>query len=141
MKIETARTILGYVKQYEDLSDAKLKASHFDWKYQTNEKRIIFAVEYTDKQKKFDKWVIEYLKETYDANIKYEHMEIFKLLHEVGHHVNGSICTQGEYYYLTLQAKDNYEYRSIPDEKEADLFAINFMKEHLENLLDLIKGA
>jgi hypothetical protein len=68
-------------------------------------------------------------------------MEIFKLLHEVGHHVNGPICTQGEYYYLTLQAKDNYEYRSIPDEKEADLFAINFMKEHLENLLDLIKGA
>jgi hypothetical protein len=34
---------------------------------------------------------------------------------------------------------DNYGYRQIPDEKAADEFAINFLREHMDNLLELNK--
>lgn len=141
MRIEIAKAILGYTKQYVDLSEAKLRASRYDWMYQTNEKRIIFAIEYTEQNKESDKWIIQYLKQTYDIELKYEHMEIFRLLHEVGHHVNGQICTEEEYYYLSEQVTNRYEYRQIPDEKAADLFAVNFIKKHMNNILNLIKGA
>ena len=141
MQIETARTILGYVKQHEDLSGARLRASRYDWMYMTTEQCIVIAVEYTEEEKEFNKWLVQYLNKTYDCNFKYEHMEIFSLLHEVGHHVMGSICTDEEYYMLYSQIgpNDNYEYRQIPDEKLADSFAVGFMEEHLGNILELLE--
>ena len=67
-------------------------------------------------------------------------MEIFSLFHELGHHIVGELCTSEEYYMLLqdIADDDNYGYRQIPDEKAADEFAINFLREHMDNLLNLI---
>ena len=138
MKIDTAKAILGYVKQHVDLSQLKLKASRYEWCYMTNDKRIVFAIEYPEQYKQSDIWISDYIYDTYGYRVAYENMEIFRLLHEVGHHIEGPICTQEEYYMLKQDA-DKYEYRQIPDEKAADLFAVNFMQKHMNNIVELIK--
>ena len=140
MKIETARTILGYVKQHVDLSKLKLRASMHDWYYAVDEQRLVFAVEYPEQYKQSDVWISDYIYDTYGYRVAYENMEIFRLLHEVGHHIEGEICTQEEYYYLRQEAgRDRYAYRQIPDEKAADLFAVNFMQQHMDNIIELVK--
>jgi hypothetical protein len=139
MRIETARTILGYVKQYVDLSTLKLKASMYDWYYSVDEQRVVFAVEYPEQYKQSDIWISDYIYDVYGYRVEYEYMEIFRILHEVGHHISGPICTQEEYYYLRQEAgTDRYVYRQIPDEKAADLFAVEFMQEHLNNILSIL---
>ena len=139
MKIDTAKAILGYVKQHVDLSQLKLKASRYEWCYMTNDKRIVFAIEYPEQYKQSDIWISDYIYDVYGYRVEYEYMEIFRILHEVGHHINGPICTQEEYYYLHQESRENkYIYRQIPDEKAADLFAIEFMQEHLNNILNIL---
>jgi hypothetical protein len=37
-------------------------------------------------------------------------------------------------------AETDEEYRKIPDEYEADKFAVEFLKEHMDELLELIES-
>jgi hypothetical protein len=141
MKLQTAKTILRYAKQYMDLGQLRVAQTKEDWVYLNHEQVIGVALEESADEIKWNKWMIGYIKETFDYDVALEHMEIFSLLHELGHHVNGDICTDEEYRMLVqeLDDDDSYGYRQIPDEKMADTFAINFMKEHMDKLIELYK--
>lgn len=141
MKLETAKTILRYAKQHIDLGQLRVIQTKEDWIYLTHEHVIGVALYEADDEIIWNKWMIGYVKDTFDYDIALEHMEIFSLLHELGHHVNGNICTDEEYNMLVQELDDDdcYEYRQIPDEKAADAFAIDFMKEHMDKLIELYK--
>ncbi len=140
MELSTAKTILRYAKKHIDLGQLRVAQTKEDWVYLNHEHVIGVALEESADEIKWNKWMIGYIKETFDYDIALEHMKIFSLLHELGHHVNGDICTDEEYHMLVqeLDSNDSYGYRQIPDEKAADTFAIEFMREHLANLLELI---
>lgn len=140
MKLSTAKTILKYAKQYMDLGDLRVAQTKKDWFYLNHEHVIGVALEISADERKWDEWMTLYIEEEFNYIVDIDHMEIFSLLHELGHHINGDICSDEEYYMLARQAEDDsYAYRQIPDEKEADTFAINFMKEHLNNILALLE--
>lgn len=138
MKLQTAKTILRYAKQYMNLGQLRVAQTKEDWVYLNHEQVIGVALEETPDERKWNEWMTLYIEETFDYAIDLNHMEIFSLLHELGHHIVGEICSDEEYYMLTQDAHgDDYAYRQIPDEKAADEFAINFMKEHLDKLVEL----
>ena len=140
MKLQTAKNILRYAKQYIDLGQLRVAQTDEDWVYLNHEHIIGVALNKTPDEIEWNKWMIGYIKDTFDYDVALEHMEIFSLLHELGHHVNGDICTDEEYSLLVQELDDDrYGYRQIPDEKLADTFAIDFMKEHMDNLLELNK--
>ena len=141
MKLQTAKTILKYAKQYIDLGQLRVAQTDEDWVYVPNQQVIGVALNKTDDEIEWNKWMIGYIKDTFDYDMTLEHMEIFSLFHELGHHINGDICTDEEYHMLVqkLDPNDSYGYRQIPDEKAADEFAIEFLKEHMTNLLELNK--
>ena len=141
MELKTAKTMLRYAKQYIDLGQLRVAQTEEDWIYLNHEQVIGVALYTTDDEIKWNKWMIGYIKDTFDYDVALEHMEIFSLLHELGHHVNGDICTDEEYNMLVQELDDGnyYGYRQIPDEKVADTFAITFMKEHMDKLIELYK--
>jgi hypothetical protein len=141
MKLQTAKTMLQYAKQYMDLGQLRVVQTDEDWVYIPSHKAIGVA-EYTPQDEiEWEEWMIGYIKDTFDYDITLDQMEIFSLFHELGHHMNGWICTNEEYNMLVqeIDDDDNYGYRQIPDEKAADEFAINFLREHMDNLLELNK--
>ncbi len=140
MELTTAKTMLRYAKQYVDLGQLRVSQTREDWIYVPDCKAIGVALNETAEEKKWNQWMIGYIKDTFDYDIAPEHMEIFSLFHELGHHIVGNLCTDEEYYMLvqSLEEGDSYGYRQIPDEKAADEFAINFLREHMDNLLNLI---
>ena len=141
MELKTAKTMLRYAKQYIDLGQLRVAQTEEDWIYLNHEHVIGVALYKTDDEIKWNKWMIGYIKDTFDYDVALEHMEIFSLFHELGHHINGDICTDEEYNMLVHELDDGnyYGYRQIPDEKVADTFAITFMKEHMDKLIELYK--
>lgn len=141
MELKTAKTMLKYAKQYIDLGQLKVAQTKEDWIYLNHEHVIGVALYETNDEIEWNKWMISYIKDTFDYDVALEHMEIFSLFHELGHHVSGDICTDEEYHMLVqeLDPNDSYGYRQIPDEKAADTFAITFMKEHMDKLIELYK--
>ena len=140
MELTTAKTMLRYAKQYIDLGQLRVAQTKEDWVYLNHEHVIGVALYESKDEIEWNKWMISYIKNTFDYDIALEHMEIFSLFHELGHHMCGDICTDEEYHMLLqeIEEGDNYSYRQIPDEKAADTFAINFLREHLTNLIELI---
>lgn len=139
MKLSTAKTILRYAKTQVNLGQLRVAQTKEDWVYLNVEHVIGVALEETKDEREWNKWMISYIEETYDYSINIDHMEIFSLMHELGHHMVGDICTNEEYYMLYQQIEDgdNYGYRQIPDEKAADDWAIDFMKKHMDKLIEL----
>lgn len=134
---ELAVDIMSYTKKHVDLSDLKLRQSKYNWEYICDHKIVFFASEYTKEEQKFNKWFCKYILKNYKINIPYEHMEIISLLHEVGHHIVGDICTEEEYNYLCDACETQEDYRKIPDEREADLFAVNFYNKHRDKINEI----
>ena len=139
MELKTAKTMLRYAKQYIDLGQLRVAQTDEDWVYVPSQHVIGVALNEAPDEIAWNKWMIGYIKDTFDYNITLDQMEIFSLFHELGHHVMGWICTDEEYNMLVqeIDDDDNYGYRQIPDEKAADEFAINFMKEHMDELLKI----
>ena len=141
MNLSTAKTMLRYAKQYVDLGQLRVVQTKEDWIYLINEQAIGVALYETEDEKDWNRWMSNYIEEEFNFDIAPEHMEIFSLFHELGHHIVGNICTDEEYYMLYQQIgpNDDYAYRQIPDEREADKWAISFLKEHMNDLLELYK--
>lgn len=141
MKLQTAKVILRYAREYVDLGQLRVAQTKEDWVYLNHEQVIGVALEEAPDERKWNEWMTLYIEETFDYVVDLDHMEIFSLLHELGHHIVGEICSDEEYYMLTQDAHgDDYAYRQIPDEKAADTFAIDFMKEHLDKLVKLLEA-
>lgn len=140
MKLSTAKTILRHCKQYLDLGQLRVAQTKEDWIYLNHEHVIGVALEESAEERVWNEWMIQYVKDTFNYQLTIEQMDIFSLFHELGHHMVGDICTNEEYYMLTqeIEEGDYYSYRQIPDEYAADEFAISFLKEHMEEIENLI---
>ena len=91
---------------------------------------------------KWYKFMIEYLKKEYnlDSNVYmfYDFLEVFSFLHEVGHTRQGldnDSKYDDEYFLYENTVYESYEdafktYRELTLEKDADQFAVSFIKRH-----------
>ena len=91
---------------------------------------------------KWYKFMIEYLKKEYnlDSNVYmfYDFLETFSFLHEVGHSKQGLEINSkydNEYFLYENTIYKSYEdafktYRELTLEKDADKFAVSFIKRH-----------
>lgn len=140
MKLSTAKTILRYAKQYVNLTGVRVAQVKTGFYYFPAERGIGVGLEKDHDDELWEEFMIDYLKDEFEFEIKKEHMEIFSLMHEVGHHVVGNVCTPEEYYmlYNQIEEDDFYGYREIPDEYQADKFAVKFLCEHLDAILALL---
>ncbi len=136
MKLITAKMLLRYAKQYMDLTGLRIVQDD-SWYYMTDYKAIAVMKEADDEEREFNKQFVEYIKDKFDFDLPLKYISIFSLFHELGHFVNGWICEPEEYHLLVDEAEDFYEYRAIPDEREADLFAYQFISEHYDKLIEI----
>lgn len=91
---------------------------------------------------KWYKFMIEYLKKEYnlDSNVYmfYDFLETFSFLHEIGHYRQGLETNSkydNEYFLYKNTIYKSYEdafktYRELTLEKDADKFAVSFIKRH-----------
>ena len=91
---------------------------------------------------KWYKFMIEYLKKEYnlDSNVYmfYDFLEVFSFLHEIGHarqELENNSKYDNEYFLYKNTIYESYEdafktYRELTLEKDADNFAVSFIKRH-----------
>jgi hypothetical protein len=66
MKLQTAKTMLQYAKQYMDLGQLRVVQTDEDWVYIPSHKAIGVA-EYTPQDEiEWEEWMIGYIKDTFD---------------------------------------------------------------------------
>ena len=106
----------------------------------------ISEINYNDKH---TKWLNNYLFNNYNLDVN-EHMyynfnEVFAFFHEVGHiyysHENYNMENLYQNYKQKTYKKYEEaweEYRQIPNEKEADEFAINIMKNNIYKIWSIM---
>lgn len=103
-------------------------------------------LEITDKH---TNWINNYLKEEYDLDANkhmyYNFNDVFAFLHEVGHIYYGHKNYNSKELYQNYKQKEYSshkeawkEYRQIPDEKEADEFAVNIMKNNIYKIWSIM---
>ena len=114
----------------------------YGFAYYYNEKAIAIPKTKDEEDYDWENWMLEYLKETFDLKITTEdEMDIFSILHEIGHHMNRDSYDAELYNRLYDEVDDDDDdylaYRQIPDEYKADKWAAEFMKEHKEELMNL----
>ena len=132
LSMNQAKSILKFVKTKEDLTGLKIAIGN-SYGYYPEYKGITIS----NKEITSIDFMMNYLKDTFDLILTETQIDLFCLLHEVGHFINGWICTPEEYNLRINEAEDLYEYRHIPDEYEADKFAANFIKKYYSKLIEL----
>ena len=77
-----------------------------------------------------NKFLESYLYDEFDLFIQRDKMFIFSLLHEIGHYFTFDMSNYDNYCEMLKNIPDdNYlEYRKIPDEYNADKWAVDFIK-------------
>ena len=135
MKLETAKALLRYAKQYVELG--KLRVVHDKSWYYMPKYSAIAVMKREDEDREdmnHNYWFMGYIEKEFNLELTYDEIEIFSLFHELGHHMNGWILDPEVYHMLVDEAVSMYEYRQIADERKADEFAANFIKEHYDDL-------
>ena len=84
-----------------------------------------------------NKFLEKYLYEEFNFYIQRDKMFIFSLLHEIGHYFTFDMNNYDNYCKMlkTIPDDDYLEYRKIPEEYEADKWAIEFIKNNKDILL------
>ena len=84
-----------------------------------------------------NKFLEKYLYEEFNFYIQRDKMFIFSLLHEIGHYFTFDMNNYDNYCKMlkTIPDDDYLEYRKIPEEYEADKWAIEFIKNNRDILL------
>ena len=84
-----------------------------------------------------NKFLEKYLFEEFNFYIQRDKMFIFSLLHEIGHYFTFDMNNYDNYCKMlkTIPDDDYLEYRKIPEEYEADKWAIEFIKNNRDILL------
>lgn len=84
-----------------------------------------------------NKFLEKYLYDEFNFYIQRDKMFIFSLLHEIGHYFTFDMNNYDNYCKTlkTIPDDDYLEYRKIPEEYEADKWAIEFIKNNRDILL------
>ena len=139
MNIKTAKALLRYAKQYMDLGNLRVGIGT-GWCYMPEEQGILI-MEREDEDHldiNHNYWYMGYIETEFNLKLTYDEIEIFSLFHELGHHMNGWIDDPEVYRYLTEEVGSSmYDYRQIPDERKADEFAVEFIREHYTDLVEI----
>jgi hypothetical protein len=91
----------------------------------------------------WEDFMTDYLKEEFDLKLNREQMDMFSLLHEIGHQQTIKQFSDKElnHHFLAVEELDDedfYSYRKLIIEYEADKWAVDFIKEHKTELLELM---
>ena len=110
--------------------------------YPTEEEGVCLEKTYEDII--WEEYMIGYIKEEFDYDITIEEMDIFSMLHEIGHAETLYTFTpeQVTQYVKDVDAIDTddfYSYRQLDVEYTADKWAIDYMRLHGEDLKQILK--
>lgn len=141
LDINKANKLLDLVKKEGiNVDDIRIEESD-KFSYSTNDIITIQNCNFNINSKWY-KFMIEYLKKEYnlDSNVYmfYDFLETFSFLHEVGHSKQGLEINSkydNEYFLYENTIYKSYEdafktYRELTLEKDADKFAVSFIKRH-----------
>ena len=141
MNKEYAMRLCKKVKQINpEIQGFRLAMQDYGFAYYYNEKAVVIPQIKDEEDYDWENWMYEYLKETFDLILTTEkEMDIFSVLHEIGHHMNRDSYNTELYnrLYDEVDDDDYLAYRQIPDEYKADKWAVEFMKKHKEELMNL----
>lgn len=84
-----------------------------------------------------NKFLEKYLFEEFDLYIQQDKMFIFSILHEIGHYFTFDMSNYDNYCEMLRNIPDDdySEYRKIPEEYNADKWAVEFIKNNKNILL------
>lgn len=84
-----------------------------------------------------NKFLEKYLFEEFDLYIQQDKMFVFSILHEIGHYFTFDMINYDNYCEMLRNIPDDdySEYRKIPEEYNADKWAVEFIKNNKNILL------
>ena len=125
-----------FIDKYPELSRESFEEGSMFLYYP--EERIIQISNVIDEvELEGNKFLEKYLYEEFNFYIQRDKMFIFSLLHEIGHYFTFDMNNYDNYCKMlkTIPDDDYLEYRKIPEEYEADKWAIEFIKNNKDILL------
>ena len=139
LTIEKSNKILNLVNKYHNLNDVVIIQGK-QFSFYTDTLGSVITIKEEFKKDSWTNFMYDYLKSNLDLDpnkyMFYDFLEAFNLLHEIGHSLQVNKDKYNDEYikYRSKAYKDNKEaytiYRNLTLEKDADLFASNFIKDH-----------
>lgn len=149
MNTRAFKRVFAYVKNLiPELKKTRLTVTdEFCFNYKENYIAVMLPEYATNDDKIWENFMLDYVDAEYNFNIQPEEMDLFSLLHEIGHQQTFYDFTPDDLvkYVDALDAipegnnpDDLFAYRQLSLEKAADEWAIEFMRQHRDDLLELI---
>lgn len=139
LTIEKSNKILNLVNKYHNINDVIIIQGD-QFSFYTDSLGSVITIKEKFKKDSWSNYMYDYLKSNLDLDpnkyMFYDFLEVFNLLHEIGHSLQSSKDKYNNEYkiYKSKIYKNNKEaytiYRNLTLEKDADLFASGFIKDH-----------
>lgn len=140
LTIEKSYKILNLVNKHHNLNNDISIIQGEQFSFYTDTLGSIITIKEEFKKDSWLNFMNDYLKNNLDLNpnkyMFYDFLEVFNLLHEIGHSLQANKDKYNNEYikYRSKTYKNNEEaytiYRKLTLEKDADLFASEFIKDH-----------
>lgn len=140
LTIEKSYKILNLVNKYHNINNDISIIQGDQFSFYTDSLGSVITIKEEFKKDSWLNFMNDYLKNSLDLNpnkyMFYDFLEVFNLLHEIGHSLQNNKDKYNNEYkiYKSKTYKNNKEaytiYRNLTLEKDADLFASNFIKDH-----------
>lgn len=140
LTIEKSYKILNLVNKYHNINNDIIIIKGIQFSFYNDNLGSVITVKGEFKKDSWRDFMYNYLRNDLDLDsnkyMLYDFLEVFNLLHEIGHSLQSSKDKYNNEYkiYKNKTYKDNKEaytiYRNLTLEKDADLFASNFIKNH-----------
>ena len=139
LTIEKSNKILNLVNKYHSINDIVIIQGD-QFSFYTDSLGLVITIKEKFKKDSWTDFMYNYLKNNLDLDSNkymfYDFLETFNLLHEIGHSLQNNKDKYNDEYikYKSKTYKNNKEaytiYRNLTLEKDADLFASKFIKNH-----------
>ncbi len=139
LTIEKSYKILNLVNKYHNINDITIIQGD-QFSFYTDTLGSVITIKKEFKKDSWLNFMNDYLKNNLDLDpnkyMFYDFLEVFNLLHEIGHSLQNNKDKYNDEYkiYKSKTYKNNKEaytiYRNLTLEKDADLFASKFIKDH-----------
>lgn len=140
LTIEKSYKILNLVNKYHNINNDISIIQGDQFSFYTDSLGSVITIKEEFKKDSWTNFMYDYLKSNLDLDpnkyMFYDFLEAFNLLHEIGHSLQNNKDKYNNEYkiYKSKTYKDNKEayiiYRNLTLEKDADIFASDFIKDH-----------